>query len=121
LHQLRGRVGRGQHQSYCILVSDSRSPETVQRLGILTESEDGFYISERDLDIRGPGEYLGTRQSGLPDLVLADLIEDKSILDKARQAAFELVETPEFRVKHARLVEAVFEKTEQSAAVLGSG
>jgi ATP-dependent DNA helicase RecG len=88
LHQLRGRVGRGSHQSYCVLVSDSKTETTLTRLSILTESEDGFYISERDLELRGPGEFLGTRQSGLPDFVLADLIEDKETLEKARKAAF---------------------------------
>lgn len=121
LHQLRGRVGRGQHQSHCILVSESRSGETMERLSILTESEDGFYIAERDLDIRGPGEYLGTRQSGLPDLVLADLVEDKATLEKAKLTAFNLVEEPDFRERYAGLVQTVFERTESLVSILGAG
>jgi len=92
LHQLRGRVGRGSQQSYCLLLSDSRTPETLARLRILEESTDGFLIAEKDLELRGPGEFLGTRQSGLPDLILADLIQDRSILEMAREAAIVLVE-----------------------------
>jgi ATP-dependent DNA helicase RecG len=93
LHQLRGRVGRGQHQSFCFLVTDNRSPDTLERLRILEQTENGFVIAERDLEMRGPGEFLGTRQSGLPDLVLTDLMQDRDILVQARQAAFNWVFT----------------------------
>lgn len=121
LHQLRGRVGRGSHQSYCVLVSDSKTEATLTRLGILTESEDGFYISERDLELRGPGEFLGTRQSGLPDFVLADLIEDKDTLEKARKAAFGIAADASYLNNHPQLRDMVFQKTDDTFSVLGSG
>ena len=87
LHQLRGRVGRGAAQSYCLLMSSSRSETSRQRLKVLEQSQDGFFIAEMDLRFRGPGEVLGTRQSGLPDFALASLVEDQAVLEKARQAA----------------------------------
>ena len=91
LHQLRGRVGRSDLQSYCILVSSSRSPETVQRLSIMTQTNDGFVIAEKDLQLRGPGEFLGTRQSGLPDLIISDVVRDAKILELARNEAIDFV------------------------------
>jgi ATP-dependent DNA helicase RecG len=92
LHQLRGRVGRSHHQAYCLLMADfPRSEEAKQRLQALTESHDGFVIAERDLEIRGPGEFLGTRQSGLPELRVAHLIRDQRVLSEARREAFALV------------------------------
>lgn len=121
LHQLRGRVGRGQHQSYCVLVSDNRGETTMTRLSIMTESEDGFYISEKDLELRGPGEYLGTRQSGLPDFVLADLIEDREVLERAREAANRIANHPEYLSSHPELFEMVYQKTQDTFSVLGSG
>lgn len=121
LHQLRGRVGRSIHQSYCALVSDTKAEATLTRLSILTESEDGFYISEKDLELRGPGEFLGTRQSGLPDFVLADLIEDKATLEKAREAAFSIAADPDYLPKHPQLFDMVYQKTEDTFSVLGSG
>ncbi|MDP2599706.1 MAG: ATP-dependent DNA helicase RecG [Deltaproteobacteria bacterium] len=93
LHQLRGRVGRSTHQSFCILMADyRRSEDAKRRLKIMTETNDGFQIAEEDLAIRGPGEFLGTRQAGLPDFRVADLSRDFDILTLARKAAFELVE-----------------------------
>ncbi|MBN1481581.1 ATP-dependent DNA helicase RecG [candidate division KSB1 bacterium] len=93
LHQLRGRVGRGQKQSYCILVASGRlSYEAKERLNIMAHSTDGFKISEKDLELRGPGEYFGTKQSGLPSLRIADIVHDMDILKQARQEAFSLVE-----------------------------
>ncbi|MCX8077116.1 MAG: ATP-dependent DNA helicase RecG [Geminocystis sp.] len=91
LHQLRGRVGRGKHKSYCFLVTNSKTPETVQRLNILEQSQDGFFIAEMDLRLRGPGEVLGNRQSGLPDFALASLATDQDVLMMARNAAEKLV------------------------------
>ncbi|HSA06458.1 MAG TPA: ATP-dependent DNA helicase RecG [Candidatus Gastranaerophilales bacterium] len=91
LHQLRGRVGRGKDQSYCVLVADTRSVETRERLNVMVQTNNGFVIAESDLKIRGPGEVMGTRQSGLPELMLADLIHDAGILEIAREAAFEFV------------------------------
>lgn len=91
LHQLRGRVGRNDLQSYCVLVSSSASQDTLMRLNIMTETNDGFVIAEKDLEIRGPGEFLGIRQSGLPELNLTDLTKDIKILECARDAAFEFL------------------------------
>lgn len=87
LHQLRGRVGRGNHKSYCLLISGSKTGEAMQRLSVLEQSQDGFFISEMDLRLRGPGEVLGSRQSGLPDFALASLVEDQEVLVLAREAA----------------------------------
>jgi ATP-dependent DNA helicase RecG len=93
LHQLRGRVGRGAAKSFCLLVSeDGRSSAVArERLGAMVDSNDGFRLAEKDLEIRGPGEFLGTRQSGMPDLVVADLLRDQKILKEAREAAFEMI------------------------------
>ncbi|MBW4692069.1 MAG: ATP-dependent DNA helicase RecG [Lyngbya sp. HA4199-MV5] len=87
LHQLRGRVGRGGSQSFCLLMSSSKTETARQRLKVLEQSQDGFFISEMDMRFRGPGEVLGTRQSGLPDFALASLVEDQDVLELARQAA----------------------------------
>lgn len=91
LHQLRGRVGRSSLQSYCVLISSSRSQETRERLGIMTQTNDGFVIAEKDLQLRGPGEFLGTRQSGLPDLIISDIVRDAEILENARNEAIEFL------------------------------
>lgn len=91
LHQLRGRVGRSSLQSYCVLITSSRSQETQERLGIMTETNDGFVIAEKDLQLRGPGEFLGTRQSGLPDLIISDIVRDAKILEIARNEAIDFV------------------------------
>ncbi|URR36066.1 ATP-dependent DNA helicase RecG [Thermosynechococcus sp. HN-54] len=92
LHQLRGRVGRGAQQSYCLLLNSSRNEAAKQRLSVLAQSQDGFFIAEMDLRLRGPGEVLGTRQSGLPDFALASLVEDQDCLEAARAAASQLIE-----------------------------
>ena len=91
LHQLRGRVGRGSWQSYCILVSDNRNPETRQRLKVITSTSDGFRIAEEDLKLRGPGDFFGYRQHGLPMLKLADMLTDVQLLNIAQQAAQRLI------------------------------
>lgn len=91
LHQLRGRVGRCDLQSYCILTSGTRTPETRDRLSVMTQTNDGFVIAEKDLEIRGPGEFLGVRQSGLPDLMISDIVRDAKILELARSSAIEFV------------------------------
>ena len=93
LHQLRGRVGRNELQSYCVLVSGSRSQETRERLAIMTQTNDGFVIAEKDLQLRGPGEFLGTRQSGLPDLIISDIVSDAKILELARNEAIDFIKT----------------------------
>jgi ATP-dependent DNA helicase RecG len=84
IHQLRGRVGRAAHQSYCILVTGKLSDVARERIRTLVDSNDGFYIAEMDMKLRGPGEFFGTKQSGVPGLRLADLMRDADILDMAR-------------------------------------
>lgn len=91
LHQFRGRVGRGQHQSYCLLFTDNNSPAVIQRLNYLVECHDGFSLAEKDLKLRGAGEIYGTRQSGLPDLKLADLADAKMV-ELAQNNAKEFLE-----------------------------
>jgi len=96
LHQLRGRVGRGQHASYCILIADPKSEVGQERMSVMTETDDGFEVSRRDLDLRGPGDFFGTKQSGLPEFRLADMVSDFAVLEKARDDASRLVSESEF-------------------------
>ncbi len=91
LHQLRGRVGRGASHSYCVLINDSQNMIAKERLSVLKSSQDGFEISEIDLRLRGPGQVLGTRQSGIPDFALASLIKDEKLLELARITAKEIL------------------------------
>ena len=93
LHQLRGRIGRGAYQSFCVLLSDSKNNETQERLMIMAKIHDGFDLAEKDLLLRGPGQFFGTRQHGMPDLKIANIINDVDILLKARQAAQETINT----------------------------
>ena len=87
LHQLRGRVGRGQWQSYCILFCSSGGSFARQRMETMCQTDDGFKIAEKDLELRGPGEFLGTRQHGLPQTRIGDLMTDMQILKEAQGAA----------------------------------
>jgi ATP-dependent DNA helicase RecG len=87
LHQLRGRVGRSRYESLCLLVTEPTTPEARKRIEIMTSTNDGFEIAEHDLLLRGPGEFLGTTQSGLPRLRLGHLIRDAAIMERARQTA----------------------------------
>jgi len=96
LHQLRGRVGRGEHQSYCILIADPKSEVGQQRMQVMTETDDGFEVSRRDLELRGPGDFFGTKQSGLPEFRLADMVADFAVLEQARDDAAKLVNDSEF-------------------------
>jgi ATP-dependent DNA helicase RecG len=96
LHQLRGRVGRGDAQSYCILIADPKSDSGKERMRIMTETNDGFELSEQDLKLRGPGDFFGTKQSGLPEFKVADLVQDYRALETARKDAVEIMETGEF-------------------------
>ncbi|BCA79757.1 ATP-dependent DNA helicase RecG [Desulfuromonas sp. AOP6] len=97
LHQLRGRVGRGAHRGYCLLVHSPRCTEDArQRLEVMVKTTDGFQIAEADLQIRGPGELMGTRQAGLPDFRVANLLRDGYLLEQARDEAFHLAEKKDF-------------------------
>lgn len=91
LHQLRGRVGRGKEQSYCILISGTKNPETKRRLEVIAKTADGFKIAEEDLKLRGPGDFFGFRQSGLPMLKMADMMTDIKLLELAKKAAAEIL------------------------------
>ena len=96
LHQLRGRIGRGGKQSYCFLISKSNSEQAKKRFKAITDTSDGFKIAEYDLKIRGPGDVLGTRQAGLPQFQLADLLRDEQVLLLARRVAKQvLTEDPQ--------------------------
>jgi len=92
LHQLRGRIGRGEFESTCILVSDSKSETTIKRLNIIKDNRDGFKIADEDLTLRGPGDFLGNKQHGLPDFKIADLFSDRDILKICGMAAAEVLE-----------------------------
>src|SRR5207237_5867204 len=88
LHQLRGRVGRGERKSYCILVSDREK----ERLELFAETRDGFEVAERDLQLRGPGEFLGTRQSGALRFRMGNIVRDQELMERARQTAIDVIE-----------------------------
>ena len=108
LHQFRGRVGRGEHRSYCFLLSDNLSGQAGERLRALENTRDGFQLAEIDLELRGPGDFFGTRQSGLPNLRMAQL-SDRDLLDQARQVASEIIsQDPGLaREEHAELAAQV--------------
>ena len=101
IHQLRGRVGRGPHQSYCILVSGKLTDVSRERIRTLVESNDGFYIAEMDMKLRGPGEFFGTRQSGIPGLRLADLVRDADVLETATREAGAFIARGDTQELHA--------------------
>ena len=109
LHQLRGRVGRGKHKSYCVLMTATRSQDSRARLKALASTTDGFKIAEEDLKLRGPGDFFGSRQHGLPQLHIADLAGDVRVLKEAQQAAHDLLEADPglTRPKHRPLLERV--------------
>jgi len=92
LHQLRGRIGRGEHKSYCILLSSEPSSETVAKLAVLEKTSDGFEVAEADWELRGPGDLLGTAQSGLPALKIGDLRKDAQLMKRARTTAMSIFE-----------------------------
>jgi ATP-dependent DNA helicase RecG len=115
LHQLRGRVGRGAAESFCFLIaSHPRSQDAVERLAVMEQSSDGFVIAEKDLELRGPGEFLGTRQSGIPELAVANLARDQDLLALAQQEARQIVATdPKLDSEdHRRLAQALEERWE---------
>ena len=113
LHQLRGRVGRGAHASYCLLmVGKEVTEEATRRLEVMCETGDGFEIARRDLEIRGPGQFFGTRQWGLADLRLGDILRDRDILEDARSAAFAVAE----EARDGRIPPAVVEQMNRRLA-----
>ncbi len=124
LHQLRGRVGRGAAVSHCYLVaSPARSWESTERLSVMEHSSDGFVIAEKDLEIRGPGEFLGTRQSGLPELAVANLARDRDLLSQAQAEARRILEKDPFlrAPEHQPLVKALEERWEGRLALARVG
>jgi ATP-dependent DNA helicase RecG len=123
LHQLRGRVGRGETQSYCILIGDPRTEDGMRRLNIMTSTQDGFKISEEDLAIRGPGEFMGVRQHGLPEFKIANIIRDKSIMELSKQAAQSAV-SGECDINHsekAALIDIINQKYGMSFNLINVG
>src|SRR6056297_3397368 len=109
LHQLRGRVGRSASQAYCIMIANPKTEEAKKRLEVMTETNDGFKISEADLEIRGPGEFFGTRQHGVTDLKVADILKDTKILAKANREANLITNKKDWSSKYVQLVEKLKE------------
>ncbi|MFK7909245.1 MAG: ATP-dependent DNA helicase RecG [Akkermansiaceae bacterium] len=107
LHQLRGRIGRGEHKSYCILSTDGKSPDAMEKLQVLADTSDGFKIAEADLRLRGPGDVLGTAQSGLADLKFIDFLADVELIREARSLAEEVLEQDPELEKNPRLLELI--------------
>jgi len=122
LHQLRGRIGRGEHLSYCILISAPKNDDAKQRISAMLETQDGFKIAEADLEIRGPGEFFGTKQHGLPELKIANIIRDRDLLELAKKEAFELVQKDRFlRLPENRLIrESLLSKFSRGDLALAS-
>ncbi|MCA0362322.1 MAG: ATP-dependent DNA helicase RecG [Armatimonadetes bacterium] len=122
LHQLRGRVGRGSHQSFCILVADATNPDSEKRLRILEETTNGFKIAEEDLKIRGPGDVVGTRQSGEIEFQLANLVDDGPVLETARQAAIGILDRDKnlSRPEHQMLLQKIREQRSYEALIVVS-
>ena len=118
LHQLRGRVGRGQHKSYCILISDNQNEETKQRLKVMTKTTDGFKIAEEDLRLRGPGDFFGVRQHGLPGLRVADIGCDTKLLREAQEAAEALLSADPDLQNHPATAARITELFTQNADAL---
>ncbi|MDP6597092.1 MAG: ATP-dependent DNA helicase RecG [Candidatus Poribacteria bacterium] len=119
LHQLRGRVGRGQHQSWCYLIASPKSEDGVRRIQAMTRTNNGFELAEIDLEIRGPGEFFGTRQSGLPEFRIADIIKDAALLEAAKSEAEKIITTaPDLTQADHRLVKSLVEKNWDSKANL---
>lgn len=110
LHQLRGRVGRGKHQSFCVLKSNNRSVQSRERLKIMETSNSGFDVAQKDLELRGPGDFFGIRQSGLPEFKLANLLTDVELLKLSQQAATQMIEEDNTLDKHPILKQALLQR-----------
>ena len=119
LHQLRGRVGRDAHQSYCILIGEATTEDARERLNVMISTNDGFEIARKDMEIRGPGEIAGTKQSGNLGFEIADLRRDAHLLTLAREAALGVIESdPRLeRFEHSRLLPRVLERRTRTALV----
>ena len=117
LHQLRGRVGRGSDQSYCILLAEPKTETGKERMKIMTETNDGFVLSEKDLELRGPGDFFGKKQSGLPEFKVADMVHDYRALEVARNDAKVFIESDAFW-KEDRF-QKLRENLQQSGAMSG--
>ena len=116
LHQLRGRVGRGSNQSYCFLVSSKETEYALARMAIMIESSDGFYIAEKDLELRGPGEVFGTRQHGLPELIIADLSKHLSILEMVKKESKDLLAIDPSLKNHPLIAAKIVDMLKQSSS-----
>ncbi len=112
LHQLRGRVGRDSYQSFCYLITSENNAQTNKRLRVLQESNDGFYVAEKDLELRGPGQILGYKQSGLPDFVLENLPQNKVLIDKARNEAISILKVDPTLENNQYLKKLIFGKSD---------
>jgi len=120
LHQLRGRVGRGAEQSFCLLLASEKQTEVArERLGIMEETNDGFHIAEKDLELRGPGEILGTRQAGLPEFRVANLVRDLDILQAARKEAEFYVNQGKSSPEAAKMIKRVQGDARMKLAAVG--
>lgn len=110
LHQLRGRVGRSEHQSHCVLIASPKTETGIERMNIMTQTTDGFELSERDLEMRGPGDFFGVKQSGLPDFLVANVVEDYKMLEVAKDEAAELIQTGIFFESQYQTLRSFIEK-----------
>lgn len=110
LHQLRGRVGRGADRSYCVLLHNEQTGPVPERLKILVDTSDGFVVAEKDLAIRGPGQFLGYRQHGLPEMKMASLADDLNVLEDARKAGLDIMQNPECAGDITKLLKEKFER-----------
>ena len=118
LHQFRGRVGRGEYASYCVLIAEEPSEDAKERLAAMEEMSDGFELAEKDLELRGPGDYFGTRQSGMLDLRMAR-ISDADLLSLARQEAEALLDRDPTLSQHPELRESLAQSTFASGGEAG--
>lgn len=110
LHQLRGRVGRSEQQSYCVLIASPKTETGIERMNIMTQTTDGFELSERDLEMRGPGDFFGVKQSGLPDFLVANVVEDYKMLEVARDEAAELIQSGVFFERQYNILKSFIEE-----------
>lgn len=113
LHQLRGRVGRGKNQSYCLLVADPKTEVGAKRMNVMVDSNNGFIISQKDLELRGPGDVMGNAQSGVPDFKVGDPVADLTMLNIAQQEAIQIVSQSDWKTKYSKLFEYVSENNKK--------